>query len=129
MHRKYPDVEISAAVFTDPLADWDWMGQDWPSWCEKGYLDFVCPMTYENDLESFARKQRKHMVQVTPKVPRYPGIGLGVWPKDGLDVARFAEQVVFLRKSGIKGYSIFELATRFERFIDTVAPALIGGGR
>ena len=129
LHREYPAVEVSAAVFTDPLADWDWMGQDWAFWCEKGFLDFVCPMTYENDLESFARKQRKHMAQVTSKVPRYPGIGLGVWPKDGLDVARFSEQVTFLRKFGMKGFSVFELSPRFDRIADTVGSALTKGGR
>ena len=129
LHREYPSVEVSAAVFTDPLADWDWMGQDWAFWCEKGFLDFVCPMTYENDLESFARKQRKHMAQVTSKVPRYPGIGLGVWPKDGLDVARFSEQVTFLRKFGMKGFSVFELSPRFDRIADTVGSALTKGGR
>ena len=124
LHRSGSKVEVSAAVFRNPLADPDGMGQDWAAWCEKGYLDFVCPMTYQMSRVMFERQQRNHMAQVTPKVPRYPGIGLSVWEKDGLDVARFAEQVGFLRRSGIGGFTVFELSPRFEKLMDAVAPAL-----
>lgn len=121
VRRNYPNVEVSAAVFVSPLADWDWVGQDWPSWCEKGYVDFVCPMTYEDDLPAFIRRQRLHDMHVTKKVPRYPGIGLGVWPKDGLDTARFSEQITYLRNSGAKGFSVFELSPRFEKLMKEVS--------
>ena len=69
------------------------------------------------------------MAQVTSKVPRYPEIGLGVWPKDGLDVAGFSEQVTFLRKFGMKGFSVFELSPRLDWVADTVGSALTKGGR
>ena len=126
VHRKYPGVEVSAAVFTSPLSDWDWMGQDWPSWCENGYLDFACPMTYEDDLPAFARRQRHHNEVLKNKVPRYPGIGLGVWSKDGLDVSRFADQVEYLRKSGAKGFSVFELSPRLVKLLDVASGAFNG---
>src|SRR5512133_2621027 len=41
-----PRIKISAAVFNNWAADRDGVGQDWKLWCEKGYLDFVCPMDY-----------------------------------------------------------------------------------
>ena len=124
LHGSGSKVEVSAAVFRDPLADADGVGQDWAMWCEKGYLDFVCPMTYQMSLVSFSRQQRKHMEQVTPKVPRYPGIGLSVWRKDGLDAARFAEQVSYLRSMGINGFTVFELSPRFAKLMDEVGQTL-----
>lgn len=120
VHRECPDVEVSAAVFMTPLADGDWVGQDWSSWCEKGYLDFVCPMTYENDLPAFVRRQRHIKSVLNNKVPRYPGIGLGVWPKDGLDISRFADQIAYLREYGADGFSVFELSPRLVRLIEGI---------
>lgn len=124
LHGSGSRVEVSAAVFRDPLSDLDWVGQDWASWCEKGYLDFACPMTYENTLDAFIVKQQKRIGHVTPKVPCYPGIGLSVWPKDGMDVARFAEQVAYLRSAGINGFVVFELSQRFEKLMDEVGQTL-----
>lgn len=124
IRREFPGVETSAAVYTTPLADWDWVGQDWPSWCENGYLDFVCPMTYSGNIESYARAQRKLERQLSPKVRRYPGIGLDVWPRDGLAAARFAQMVTYLRKSGGKGFTLFDLGWKFVRISDDVAKAL-----
>ena len=115
--------EVSAAVFCWPLADPDSVGQDWAMWCEKGYLDFVCPMTYSKTLESFMSAQRQHAEQVTPKVPRYPGIGLSVWPKDGLDIARFTDQVRFLRSErprGVNGFTVFDLTKRLSDLVDSI---------
>ena len=124
LHGSGSRVEVSAAVFRDPLSDLDWVGQDWASWCEKGYLDFACPMTYENTLDAFIVKQQKRIGHVTPKVPRYPGIGLSVWPKDGMDAARFAEQVTYLRDAGINGFVVFELSKRFAKLMDELGDAL-----
>lgn len=120
-----PDVEVSAAVYRDPLADPDLVGQDWAAWCEAGYLDFVCPMTYEDDLGWFRRKLNKQAEQVGGSVPRYPGIGLGVWTRDGLDVARFAEQVAYVRASGLGGFSVFSLDWKFEQLLPKVQEAML----
>lgn len=121
IHREHPGVEVSAAVFISPTADWDLMGQDWGTWCEKGYLDFVCPMTYADSLESFSGRLRKLRTEVTPNVPMYPGIGLGVWKRDGLDAKKFSDQVCHLRENGGKGFSVFDLSWRLERLVNTVS--------
>ena len=44
-----PGVKVSAAVFWNLPTDRDRIGQDWGMWLEKGWLDFVCPMTYTPD--------------------------------------------------------------------------------
>ena len=54
-------------------------------------------------------------------MPRYPGIGLSVWPKDGLDIARFTDQVRFLRSErprGVNGFTVFDLTKRLSDLID-----------
>lgn len=37
-------IKISAAVFRNGPVDRDVVGQDLKLWCERGYLDFACPM-------------------------------------------------------------------------------------
>ena len=46
VRRVKPKIKISAAVFRNWAVDRDGVGQDWKLWCERGYLDFVCPMDY-----------------------------------------------------------------------------------
>lgn len=117
--------EVSAAVFRDPLSDPDYVGQDWANWCEKGYLDFVCPMTYEDDFGWFKRKLDKEARQVRGTVPRYPGIGLGVWKRDGLERVRFADQVRYVRETGLRGFTVFDLGWKFEQLMPCVRNAML----
>ncbi|HUT01522.1 MAG TPA: family 10 glycosylhydrolase, partial [Phycisphaerae bacterium] len=100
-----PGVRISAAVFGNWPADRDAVGQDWKLWCDRGYLDFVCPMDYTPH-----NRQLRDMVarQLTwaGKVPCYPGIGLSVWP-DPTDVAKLIQQVQITRRAKTGGFTIF----------------------
>ena len=53
-----PNLEFSAAVFTifsqDAYAYWRYdLGQDTANWVGKGYLDFVAPMCYTNDVNAY----------------------------------------------------------------------------
>lgn len=116
--------EISAAVFCDPLSDPDSVGQDWGAWCHAGLLDFVCPMTYEDDFGWFKRKLDKEARQVSGRVPQYPGIGLGVWPRDGREIARFCEQVRYVRETGRGGFAVFDLNWKLEQLMPSVGAAL-----
>ena len=116
--------EVSAAVFRDPLSDPDYVGQDWAAWCREGYLDFVCPMTYEEDFGWFRRKLDKEARQVPGNVPQYPGIGLGVWKRDGREIERFCDQVCYVREIGRGGFAVFELNWKLEQLMPQVGTAL-----
>lgn len=99
-----PKLKISAAVFNNWVSARDQEGQDWKLWCEKGYVDFVCPMDYTpNDgrFENMIRKQ----VQWADKTPCYPGIGVSVW-RGGVN--RVVEQVTITRRCKTGGFVIFE---------------------
>jgi uncharacterized lipoprotein YddW (UPF0748 family) len=100
-----PTIKISAAVFRNWPTDRDSVGQDWKLWCEKGYLDFVCPMDYTPSNAEF-----ENMVSLqlgwAGKVPCYPGIGLGVWTPRG-DICKLIDQINITRRLGTGGFTVF----------------------
>jgi len=103
-----PNVQISAAVFANWQADRNTVGQDWKLWCERGYLDFVCPMDYTSSntqFETLIGQQRAW----AGKVPCYPGIGLSVWP--ALDATQLFDQINITRRLGTGGFTIFNYNT------------------
>ena len=81
-------------------------------------------MTYEDDFGWFKRKLDKEARQVSGRVPQYPGIGLGVWPRDGREVARFCEQVRYVRETGRGGFAVFDLNWKLEQLMPSVGAAL-----
>lgn len=68
-----PGIKISAAVFRNWPSDRDGVGQDWKLWCERGWLDFVCPMDYtpsDVQLSNWIASQ----LRWAGKMPCYPGV-------------------------------------------------------
>jgi len=108
-----PQIQISAAVFGNWPVDRDAVGQDWKLWCEKGYLDFVCPMDYFSSSATFERAVA-NQVQWAGAVPCYPGIGLSVW-KDPADIAKLIEQIDITRRFKTGGFTIFNYGPREAR--------------
>ncbi len=101
-----PGVQISAAVFRNALSDRDSIGQDWPLWCERGWLDFVCPMNYIDSTRAFQSVVEMQKTLVG-KVRLYPGIGLSCW-KDGSDYPlKLSRQITAVREAGLKGFTVF----------------------
>ncbi|OGV71295.1 MAG: hypothetical protein A3K19_26090 [Lentisphaerae bacterium RIFOXYB12_FULL_65_16] len=100
-----PGIKISAAVFANYPVDRDGVAQDWKLWCEKGYLDFVCPMDYIESNTSFRRTVTRQ-VEWAGKVPCYPGIGLSCWP-NRQDIVKLVEQIGITRELKTGGFTIF----------------------
>jgi uncharacterized lipoprotein YddW (UPF0748 family) len=99
------DIKISAAVFRNWPVDRNAVGQDWKLWCDRGYLDFVCPMDY-TDSSSHFQRMVKQQLEWAGKVPCFPGIGLSVW-SDPSDICKLIEQINVTRKLGTGGFTIF----------------------
>ncbi|MBT3286718.1 MAG: family 10 glycosylhydrolase [Victivallales bacterium] len=114
-----PGIKISAAVFRNWPVDRDGVGQDWKLWCDKGWLDFVCPMDYTESNATF-RNQVKAQVGYAGKVPVYPGIGLSVW-RDPQDVVKLIEQIEISRKYKTGGFTIFEYNSRMAGVLPLVS--------
>ncbi|MBN2377865.1 MAG: family 10 glycosylhydrolase [Sedimentisphaerales bacterium] len=100
-----PYIKISAAVFPNWTVDRNNFGQDWKLWCEKGYLDFVCPMDYTVNPAEF-KNLVKNQLEWAGSVPCYPGIGLSVWPKQN-DIAQLIEFVNITRQLNTGGFTVF----------------------
>ncbi len=110
-----PKLALSAAVFPDWKKDRDQVGQDWKIWCDKGYLDFVCPMTYVSftPLYHSAVAMQK---QWAGKIPCYPGIGLSVWVNPE-DTIRLNQQIQVTRNLKMGGFTVFDLKESVARDI------------
>jgi uncharacterized lipoprotein YddW (UPF0748 family) len=96
-----PEVQLSAAVFRNWPFDRDSVGQDWKLWCDRGYLDFVCPMDYTTSdvqLRNWAVKQ----VEWAGNTPCYPGIG--AWK---LTPDRVIGQIKITRELNTGGFVLF----------------------
>lgn len=92
---------ISAAVIADPVFARADKGQDWPTWVQKKWIDFVVPMAYSMpplEIEARARIYNR-LVGVDHVL-----IGLGVY--GGRDEF-LAESVGLLRAVPVAGYAIF----------------------
>ena len=101
-----PGISVSAAVFTNWETARDSVGQDWKVWCERGYLDFVCPMDYTTDDVQFENQVRRQLGWAG-QVPCYPGIGLSTWREtDG--ICRLIAQVGITRRLRCGGFTVFE---------------------
>ncbi len=100
-----PQIKISAAVFGSYPDCRRSVGQDWPVWAEKGYVDFLCPMDYTPDDRQFVRlvSNQRRLV----KVPLYPGIGATA-SRMALSGDRVVGQIHWARQLGAEGFTIFD---------------------
>ena len=122
-----PGIEISATVFRRWPIDADGVGQDWKLWCERGWLDFVCPMDYTHENSQFEALVA-HQLEVAGGVPCYPGIGLSVWPERG-DVVKLIEQIGVTRRLRTGGFTVFNLGVAEAREVLPVCGLGITRGR
>jgi len=100
-----PELKLSAAVFTNWASDRDGVGQDWKLWCDRGYLDFVCPMDYTPSNSSFENMVARQ-VQWAGRKPCYPGIGVSA-SSSHLGVDRVIDQISITRRHNTDGFVIF----------------------
>jgi uncharacterized lipoprotein YddW (UPF0748 family) len=100
-----PKLKISAAVFSNWAADRDGVGQDWKLWCEKRYVDFVCPMDYTPSNGSFENMVAKQ-VRWANGTPCYPGVGVSA-SSSHFGVDRVIDQINITRRYNTGGFVIF----------------------
>ena len=100
-----PGIKISAAVFPNWVNERDNIGQDWRLWCEKGYLDFVCPMDYTPSDNNFSNLIKKQL-DWAGKTPCYPGIGASA-ASSRFGVDKIIDQINVTRRNNTRGFVIF----------------------
>ena len=107
VHAFKPQVKLSAAVFGNWPDARDSVAQDWKLWCERGYLDFVCPMDYSPSNAQFAVMLKAQQLWAG-RVPFYPGIGASA-TSPALGTDGVIEQILTTRRKGTGGFTIFNL--------------------
>ncbi|MCK5849414.1 MAG: family 10 glycosylhydrolase [Kiritimatiellae bacterium] len=101
-----PGIKISAAVFPNWTSARDNIGQDWKTWCDKRYVDFVCPMNYRASKSWFENTVAQQKVW-SGKTPCYPGIGLSTWTT-GDSISLLLDQIKITRRLQMNGFVIFK---------------------
>ncbi len=106
VHVLKPSLKVSAAVFSRYPSCRDTIGQDWVSWIDNGYLDFICPMDYTEDYELFVNLVDEQMSYAAGRIPLYPGIGAGA-SNSILSPDQVIMQILATRAAGTGGFVIF----------------------
>jgi uncharacterized lipoprotein YddW (UPF0748 family) len=101
-----PGVKLSAAVFRNWASDRDSVGQDWKLWCERGWLDFVCPMDYtpsDVQLGNWITSQQRWAGQT----PCYPGLAVFEHGRR-LPFDHTLQQILLTRRYQTGGFLVFD---------------------
>lgn len=98
-----PGLVINAAVFPDLARARAEKGQDWRSWLDRGYLDYVCLMNYVTDPVQFDLRTRQTLATVAH--PRQLVVGIGSWKFN--DLAGVRAQIAATRRAGVPGFALF----------------------
>jgi len=120
-----PKLKISAAVFGSYPSCRESVGQDWPAWIKDGLLDFVCPMDYTENDETFCTWVENQMQLVAGRIPIYPGIGATA-SRSALSADRVVGQIHHARRLDAAGFTIFNFGSDVA---ETILPGVgVGAG-
>jgi len=110
-------VQVSAAVFPDPVNATVLIGQDWPRWAADGLVDMLCPMLYTNHTDFFKRAVGRAMEAARGRSLVCPGIGIGTSHNQNTPEG-MAEQVRISRELGAAGVVFFSGSSLGEPFLE-----------
>ena len=113
-----PEVRISLAARSALPGAPENDGQDWPTWCEQGYLDFVCPMDYSgHDDGRLRRWVGKQLDTIHGSVPLYAGLGVTYRPTSLANAVRASKQIRIVRDEGADGFLVFSYNETFRQIL------------
>ena len=118
-HSVRTGVTVSAAVFHDLDRAREENAQDWKLWLERGWLDYVCTMTYTTDWHELENRVRK---QQTWAPRRQLVVGIGSWKLDS--PTALLAQINVTRALDTSGFVLFSYDDAAERnFLPNMATA------
>ena len=103
-----PALKLSAAVIASPTTARDTYLQDWPSWLEKNYLDFVGPMNYVDDAAEPARFEQQARDALFHHHRRHIYMGQGAYRNI---ITNSMRQIAAAQRLAFPGEIIFSYAT------------------
>lgn len=99
-----------------PGSDYDCFGQHWPTWAERGLVDFLCPMDYWLGPDSFGEVVADQVRRTRGRLPIYAGV-LHQPSEFELTEESFAEYEARALKAGAAGLCFFHYGT-WSRLLD-----------
>lgn len=99
-------IELSAAVFADIPSCRNSNGQDWVSWAEKGLVDFLFPMNYDNSTRNVQLRTRQHVALIKNHCPVWEGLGKAS-SNSQLTTEVMVEQIHAAKEEGAEGVVLF----------------------
>lgn len=92
------------------------VGQDWTSWLDANYVDYVVPMDYTDNLARFGSYLLQHASSRSRA--RRTIVGIGVTANESrLDAKQVIDQINASRKFGTAGVALFDLDAVLEKDI------------
>ncbi|MBO5642836.1 MAG: family 10 glycosylhydrolase [Kiritimatiellae bacterium] len=92
------------------------VGQDWTSWLDANYVDYVVPMDYTDNLVRFSSYLLQHASSRSRA--RRTIVGIGVTANESrLDAKQVIDQINASRKFGTAGVALFDLDAVLEKEI------------
>lgn len=127
MKDQYPEIQLSAAVWPAVESVSGNIGQDWALWVKNDWLDFIVPMNYTDNLETFKNWLRTQHAITGRGMPLMAGIG---YMADGspLNVPQVLEQFRAAGEAGAKGFILFKQNAAFEQELAPVLKTIYGSG-
>jgi len=113
-----PTVQISLAARSALPGAPENDGQDWPTWCREGYLDFVCPMDYTGNNDArLVQWLSRQLPGIGYSVPLYAGLGVTYRSNSLANSVRASKQIKIARDLGADGFLMFSYNRVFEEMI------------
>ncbi len=103
-----PSLKLSAAVIASPTTARDTYLQDWPSWLQQNYLDFVGPMNYVDDAAEPARFEQQAREALFHHHGRHIYMGQGAYRNI---ITHSMRQLTAAQQLALPGQVIFSYAT------------------
>lgn len=107
-----PYVDVSVAVKADYQSAGTDFYQDWPSWVNAGFVDYVCLMAYGNNISGVLDKTARVVHD-----PKKVTVGLGIYRLSTDRIAAQLRQVASTPFSGVVFFSYEELRKN-RRYLD-----------
>jgi uncharacterized lipoprotein YddW (UPF0748 family) len=113
-----PELILSAAVFALPRHDrLKAIGQDWETWAQRGWIDWLMPMAYTENTATFNRQISSIKQSLKPtKTLLVSGVGL-----HKLEGAQRIERSEQLQDNGVSGWAWFANAHLDQNTLDLLA--------
>lgn len=116
-----PSIVVSAAVYPDPTEARRYFGQNWTLWLANRSLDFVSPMLYRDQTDTFVRRVQHYVRDgVTVTGILLPGVGVNEIQNRIFSHDVLIEQVQATRRQGMLGSILFSFSVMtpyFEQFL------------